>query len=278
VWGIEIGGRANRDYAPPSTFSRLRTFSTTTTNTIITSRPPTPISTSPSLSHPLVFEMSFRLRLRLPSSKQETLTLPSPVTIRTLLNTIAPLLNTDPHQIELRTIYPPKSIDLGSEDAWTRDIRDVGIQNGEGLIVSLRTPTSAEEEETPTVVPAKKEEEAAKPSEAVKPSVPVAQTNRAIPVQKSLRSSPLARVNKDEPPEIEVEGGTVILRIMEDDNSCMFFPHNTRSQFVANDRFNALIYCIGRGAFQAADLRQSTYPLLGLVGGLLGSCCVEDQG
>jgi ubiquitin thioesterase OTU1 len=167
--------------------------------------------------------MSFRLRLRLPSSKQETLTLPSPVTIRALLDSIAPLLNTDPQQIELRTTYPPKSIDLGPEDTWTRDIRTVGIQNGEGLIVSLRAPTTAPEEEAQTVVPAK-EEEPVRPSELVKPSVPVAQTSRGVPAQRALRSSPLARVSKDEPPEIQVEGGTVILRIMEDDNSCMFSP------------------------------------------------------
>lgn len=28
---------------------------------------------------------------------------------------------------------------------------------------------------------------------------------------------------QDEPPEVEIEGGTVVLRIMEDDNSCMYF-------------------------------------------------------
>jgi hypothetical protein len=27
---------------------------------------------------------------------------------------------------------------------------------------------------------------------------------------------------QDEPPEISVEGGTIVLRIMEDDNSCMY--------------------------------------------------------
>jgi len=214
--------------------------------------------------------MSFRVRLRLPSSKQEILTLQPPVTIRTLLDAIAPFLDNVPAEtIELRLSYPPKTVEIGGPAEWGRDVRDVGINNGQGLIVKVcEIPTDAATPKptaTSSSVPGHALADNAAPltsrgglpaaatapvnlpprgTSPSKPSATMGQTSSAV------RSSP--RVNsparrgsplrKDEPPEIELEGGSVVLRIMEDDNSCMF---------------NALIYCVGRGSFQPTDLRQS---------------------
>jgi len=216
--------------------------------------------------------MSFRVRLRLPSSKQETLTLQPPVTIRTLLDAIAAFLhNVAPETIELLLSYPPKTVDVGGPGEWERDVRDVGINNGEGLIVRVReggatdaatatttatsslVPDGALASNTAPLAsrgghPATAPAPVNVPPRGASPSKPAAamgQTNSTavrspLGVNSSARrGSPL---KTDEPPEIEVEGGSVVLRIMEDDNSCMF---------------NALIYCVGRGSFQSMDLRQS---------------------
>jgi ubiquitin thioesterase OTU1 len=162
----------------------------------------------------------FRLRLRLPSSKQETLSLSSPVTIRTLLDGIQPFLQVDITQIGLKVGYPPKPLDLGAADTWGRDVNDIGIKSGETLVVTI--------EETV--------------EEPVIPAQPAVSAKRQLTPTKSASPSKRGRGSvEEEPPEIPVEGGSVILRVMEDDNSCMF---------------NALIYCIGKGLYEAKDLRQ----------------------
>ena len=228
--------------------------------------------------------MSFRVRLRLPSSKQEILTLQPPVTIRTLLDAIAPFLDNVPAEtIELRLSYPPKTVEIGGPAEWGRDVRDVGINNGQGLIVKVREiPTDAATHK-PTATSSSMPADALAGSTAPlasrgrlpatatapvngpprgtsppKPAVAMGQTSSsATPVRSSppvispaRRGSPL---KKNEPPEVELEGGSVVLRIMEDDNSCMF---------------NALIYCVGRGSFQSMDLRQSISAKTCVVGGL----------
>ena len=78
---------------------------------------------------------SFRVRLRLPS-KQETLTLPPPVTIRNLLEAIQSFVGGEQSQISLRFGYPPKQVELGSEEEWDKDVGTIGIKNGETLIVA----------------------------------------------------------------------------------------------------------------------------------------------
>ena len=47
----------------------------------------------------------------------------------------------------------------------------------------------------------------------------------------------------------------------------------TLSYNVTNERFNALIYCVGRGVFQAGDLRQSDETCVYL----MSSCSGEDS-
>lgn len=183
---------------------------------------------------------SFRVRLRLPSSKQETLSLPNPVTIRALLEGIQPFVDVDITQIKLRLTYPPKALDLGSPSEWDRNVKSIGINNGEGLVVRIGSePPSASE---PTITPIA--------STTLEPTL--ATTSEAVPVQRkvfpssnnpfvnanverpitAVKPSPSTKANRaksvqDEPPEIPVEGGTIVLRIMEDDNSCMYIHQRT---------------------------------------------------
>jgi ubiquitin thioesterase OTU1 len=169
---------------------------------------------------------TFRVRLRLPSSKQETLSLPSPVTIQALLEGIQPFVDVDMNQIRLRLAYPPKAIDVGSPTEWHRNVKEIGINNGEGLVVRIGgEATSAES--TSADIPTQHEPPPPEPVQPVpvqqKPSFPntFSVTQPVAPVKPA---SPVKRGPsvQDEPPEISVEGGTVVLRIMADDNSCMY--------------------------------------------------------
>ena len=169
---------------------------------------------------------TFRVRLRLPSSKQETLSLPSPVTIRALLEAIQPLVDVDITQIRLRLAYPSKALELGNATEWHRNVKEIGINNGEGLFVRIADEATSTESTTGE----------APPQPEPLPPVPV----QPVPVQPKASFPNTFSVDRpvtpvkakspakrgppvlDEPPEIPVEGGTVVLRIMEDDNSCMY--------------------------------------------------------
>lgn len=142
--------------------------------------------------------MSLRVRLRLPS-KQETLTLPTPVTVRTLLEGIQEFVGGELDQIGIKLGYPPKQVDLNPEQ-WDMDVSALGIKNGESLIVSAES-TVAEKPAAPS------------PERTFTPSQDT--FTKSIPPASS-------RVRPSEPPEIPVEGGSVVLRIMADDNSCMY--------------------------------------------------------
>jgi predicted transport protein len=166
----------------------------------------------------------FRVRLRLPSSKQETLTLPRPVTIRALLEAIKPFVDVEVSQIRLKLAYPPKPIDLGTPDQWDRNVSDIGISNGEGLVLTISDSTDIPTPETKSL---------SEPPVSVQPMRPIVAPFQnpfeglaAVekrPLTPSKSSSPAKRVRvNDEPPEIPVDGGTIVLRIMEDDNSCMY--------------------------------------------------------
>jgi ubiquitin thioesterase OTU1 len=166
--------------------------------------------------------MSFRVRLRLPSSKQETLTLSQPATVRSLLEGIQPFVNVDPSQIELRFVYPSKLVDLGPASEWDRDVKSVGINNGEGLVVSVaqNKGTTVTQSDPPVPPPVSRPIEHIAPPQTASPLIQNV-VERPRSSERMTRSSRRQKI-EDEPPEIAVEGGSVILRIMADDNSCMY--------------------------------------------------------
>lgn len=170
---------------------------------------------------------SFRARLRLPSSKQAMLTLPQPVTIRALLEGIQPFVGVDLTQIGLRLAYPPKVIELGRPDEWKRTVDEVGINNGEGLVVTIVNETS-NTQHVSTSSPTTPQPVPSEPAPVHPPSPPqtsMEQMNRSVtPDRRDLSAKRYEAASiQEEPPEIPVEGGFVVPRIMEDDNSCMYF-------------------------------------------------------
>ena len=186
---------------------------------------PSPSSITSSSNHsPFPGMSTFRVRLRLPSSKQEILSLPSPVTIRALLEGIQPFVDVDMNQIRLRFAYPPKAIDVGSPTEWHRNVKEIGINNGEGLVVRIGGETTSSTSGDEPTQPEPPPPEPAQPV-PVQPKVSFPNTlSVGQPVTPVKPASPMKRGPsvQDEPPEISVEGGTIVLRIMEDDNSCMY--------------------------------------------------------
>ena len=168
---------------------------------------------------------SLRIRLRLPS-KQETLTLPTPVTIRALLEGIQSFIGGDLDRIEIRFGYPPKQANLSNTAEWDKDVSTIGIKNGETLIVTTSLeqpketghdmPSSHPVDPAPSIVPPKRDFAAFQDTSTKVSDTLSSQTE--VPLSKK-RVGPSAQ---DEPPEIPVDAGTVVLRIMADDNSCMY--------------------------------------------------------
>jgi len=142
----------------------------------------------------------FRVRLRLPSA-QETLVLEKP-TIRSLLEAIQPFVNVkNLTGISARFVYPPKSVDFGSPTEWDNGLDSIGIKNGETLIIAMT-------QEQPRL-----------------PQGPLAPA--AVEAPQEVWRAPLAGPSRAKTPEAEqvpVGGGTVVLRVMADDNSCLYFP------------------------------------------------------
>jgi hypothetical protein len=167
----------------------------------------------------------FRVRVRLPSSKQETLNLTRPVTIRVLVEAIKPFVDVELSQINIKQAYPPKSITLGTPEQWDRDVSEIGISNGDGLVVSISENEKKDVSPPSDVKPVETEQ-------PVKSIVAPFQNpfggllgaeKRPLTPSRAESPTPAKRSRVDEePPEIPVEGGTVVLRIMEDDNSCMY--------------------------------------------------------
>lgn len=220
-------------------------------------------TTYPSLSSPLspdfifstffsvLLQMSstapFRVRVRLPTSKQETLTLQRPVTIKSLLEGIQPFVNVELNQIGIKIAYPSKVVELGGPESWDREVKDVGINSGESLVITIQendTSTTAATTQPSTSFAAtdlsggRVSTPVQKPSTAMEEPISVQPVKlrtttfdsmtaekRPSNLSPSNTSSPAKRSKgpsvQDEPPEVEIEGGTIVLRIMEDDNSCM---------------------------------------------------------
>ena len=148
-----------------------------------------------------------RIRVRGPSGVS-TITLEPSQTIGSLKSAIQEA--TSVPDFDLRYGYPPKPLDITELDAGTK-LSDSGMQlDGEQLIVTPREIQSKLENPV-------KAQDHIPPSKAVKP----------LPMQNNQGLLPLERKQtgvENDPPELPLpsHGGTLVLRVMPDDNSCMF--------------------------------------------------------
>ncbi|OCT53002.1 putative ubiquitin thioesterase otu1 [Cladophialophora carrionii] len=170
-----------------------------------------------------------RVRIRGPSGKSSTVTLDDSATIDTLRKTIK--TETSLSSFELKYGYPPKTLSLDEHPA-SKLLSQLDVKlNGEQLIVNETKSSSRTSAMQPTPGDAAKNAmRAAGPSTDHGRAAPhVAGPSRATSKGPEQSAAPLSLSRKqnaemDDPPEIWCPDlqGTMVLRIMPDDNSCLF--------------------------------------------------------
>ncbi|KAF2239466.1 zinc finger protein [Viridothelium virens] len=148
-----------------------------------------------------------RIRARGPSGVS-TITLEPSQTVRDLKTAIQEA--TAVPDFDLKCGYPPRSLDITEVDAGTK-LSDIGIKlDGEQLIVMPREIQSKLENPVKT-----------------RDHVSFQETSDPHPARQTPNLLPLQRKQTDvesDPPELPLASrdGTLVLRVMPDDNSCMF--------------------------------------------------------
>lgn len=161
--------------------------------------------------------MPVRLRIRGPGG-QSAASLDDNATIATLKAQISEL--TKLSMFDVKCGYPPKPLKLGEyTDDTPLSQLDVKL-NGEQLLVTRAegvTPTQSAQPDTPV-----RANDSAQPTEKLPAKAPA----QAQPARQPDAPLTLARKERKDmdPPEVFVPdlGGTLVLRVMPDDNSCLF--------------------------------------------------------
>ncbi len=174
-----------------------------------------------------------RVRIRGPAG-QAAISFSETATVEDLRTQITE--KTSISKFDLKYGYPPRSLSL-SDYAETMKLSDIGIKlDGEQLIVSEITPSASNQlskplDTGPSQISANR---AVNHSSAVTPSSfsfadvgaappsPTRKTNKPL----SLSRSPTASLDAPELP-LPSHASTLVLRIMPDDNSCLFRAFNT---------------------------------------------------
>ena len=181
-----------------------------------------------------------RVRIRGPAG-QAAIFLPQTATVKDLAAQITE--KTSISKFDLKYGYPPRPLSL-ADYPETSKLSDIGIElDGEQLIVS-ETTVSASKQEVPTankmVKPLDKSfgqpssNEARKSSADVPSSFSFADVGAAPPASTRKTNKPLSLSRKStlassDAPELPLpsHASTLVLRIMPDDNSCLFRAFNT---------------------------------------------------
>ena len=167
---------------------------------------------------------AMRLRIRGPSG-QSTVTLDDTANVEVLRKTIA--TETSLTSFDIKYGYPPKPLSL-EQYAPTQLLTELPVKlNGEQLIVSNNESVASKEQTQQSKHKSTGQAGSSKapPQATTKPSsssTPVKLTENSAPAPLSLSR----KENQEmlDPPEIFLPevGGTLVLRIMPDDNSCLF--------------------------------------------------------
>lgn len=153
-----------------------------------------------------------RIRVRGPSGVS-TITLDEHATVAELQSTIAEKSGVP--SFDLKTGYPPQPIDISQFDPITA-LRDTGLKlDGEQLVVVPRDVAAQLSHPMADTTPGRA---------AALPGSQQARENQESGLQQPLSLTRNAKDVETDPPEVAVAeaGGTLVLRVMPDDNSCMF--------------------------------------------------------
>ena len=176
------------------------------------------LATVQSIGNPILAEQDhsiMHLRIRGPAG-QSVLTLGSGATIQDLQQSISE--KTGIADFEVKYGYPPRSLELDVPKSLL--LSQLGVPlDGEQLIVSQKSPPPSQQD-------------------AVSPRQSGSQTSHAMPMNNDIyqpppiptATKPLPRhASADDPPELPLRthDSTLLLRIMPDDNSCLFRAFNS---------------------------------------------------
>ena len=144
-----------------------------------------------------------RLRIRGPNG-QSTITLPEDATVSDLQGKIAE--TTSINDFDVKYGYPPQPLSLKDHEPTTK-LSDLDVKlSGEQLIVSDKAPPPPPSSDIPK---------------------PPMKSQSSSQIKDRSNDAPLSLTKKPPPsdtPEIALptHGATLVLRVMPDDNSCMF--------------------------------------------------------
>lgn len=153
--------------------------------------------------------MSVKFRLRGPDGTLSTIIMPNTSTIGELQSKISESLGLS--KFDLKIGYPPRPLDL-NDFSSTTVISDTNIKlNGEQLIANSIKPPSQ-----PASSNSRTDEQSRSQSET--------QPKPVSMVQNPSKSSSKPNETSTDPPELAFpsRGATMVLRVMPDDNSCLF--------------------------------------------------------
>ncbi|EXJ73687.1 uncharacterized protein A1O5_03449 [Cladophialophora psammophila CBS 110553] len=170
-----------------------------------------------------------RIRIRGPSGKSSTVSLDDFATVETLRKTI--IAETSLSSFEVKYGYPPKTLSLDQLPS-SNLLSELDIKlNGEQLIVNEVKPPTEKSDTQPTssdpVKGALRAADSSRQHSAAPTALPG--TSKPGPKPQVASAAPLSLSRKEnsemaDPPEIWCPDlqGTLVLRIMPDDNSCLF--------------------------------------------------------
>ncbi|RVX75184.1 hypothetical protein B0A52_00536 [Exophiala mesophila] len=154
-----------------------------------------------------------RIRIRGPSGGSSTVTLDDAATIETLRKTIT--TETSLTSFDVKYGYPPKTLQLDQYPP-SQLLTSLEVKlNGEQLIVN-----STEATKGPGSGRGSSDRHESSVSQSSAPPATAKATATPAPLSLSRKTNPAM----DDPPEVLMpeDGGTLVLRIMPDDNSCLF--------------------------------------------------------
>ena len=185
-----------------------------------------------------------RLRIRGPGG-QSVLTLDSSATIQDLQQAISE--RTGIANFEIKYGYPPKSLELDLPQTLRLSELDVAL-DGEQLIISQKVPPSTQQDafflppvDTPPFH-----------------TIPTNNNGHQPPILPTTIITPPRRTSTNDPPELPLSthDSTLLLRIMPDDNSCLFRAFNSAFFGAALDNMHELRSIIA----QTIQINPTKYP------------------
>ncbi|KAG0635252.1 hypothetical protein HOY80DRAFT_459417 [Tuber brumale] len=201
-----------------------------------------------------------RIKIRAPNGSQ-VLALSPETTISSFISEIRSKTSLS-GDVEIKYGYPPKSLHLSEYPSSTL-LKDIPTKlEGEQLIISesggaggggggvirgtgpiTNTSTSSRSEPPAVAVYNEKGKSVAKPSTPFSFSGGAQGSTSQPDAPLTLNRSLKPKINKDDPPDVPLKSGrgTMVLRVMEDDNSCLF---------------SAISYVATGSLYSAAELRQ----------------------